>query len=169
MTILQITCSFTGLVFLDLAKAFDTVNHNILLKKLDHYGIRGTVNDFFRSYLTNRSQFVSINNSISSLMSINVGVSQGSTLGPLLFLLCINDLPNSVKNVPRLFADGTCLLVGAPFVVHLENQLNSELIKIFNWLVDNKLTLNTFKSCALVITQNLGVRRLVSIYNALLE
>ena len=88
-------------------------------------------------------------------MSINVGVLQGSTLGPLLFLLYINDLPNSGKNVPRLFADDTCLLVGAPSVVHLENQLNSELIKIFNWLVDNKLTLNTSKSCALVITPKL--------------
>ena len=68
---------YTGLVFLDLAKAFDTVNHNILLKKLDRYGISGTVNDFFRSYLTNRSQFVSINNSTFSWMSINVGVPQG--------------------------------------------------------------------------------------------
>ena len=146
---------FTGLVFLDLAKALDTVNRNILLKKLDHYGIRGTVNDFFRSCLTNRSQFVSINSSTSSLMSINVGVPQGSTLGPLLLLLYVNDLPNSGKNVPSLFANDTCLLVGAPSVVHLENQLNSELIKIFNWLVDNKLTLNTSKSCALVITPKL--------------
>ena len=65
-------------------------------------------------------------------MSINVGVSQGSTLGPLLFLLHINDLPNSAKNVPRQFADDTSLLVGEPSMVHLENQLNSELIKIFN-------------------------------------
>ena len=138
-----------------MAKAFDTVNHKILLKKLGHYGIRGTVNDFFRSYLTNTSQFVSINNSTSSLMSINVGVPQGSTLGLLLFLLYINDLPNSVKNVPRLFADDTCLLVGALSVVHLENQPNSELIKIFNWLVDNKLTLNTSKFGALVITPKL--------------
>ena len=122
---------YTGLVFLNLAKAFDTVNHNILLKELNHYGIRGTVNDFFRFYLTNRNQFASINNSTFSLMSINVGVPQGSTLGSFLFLFYINDLPNSVKNVPRLFADNTCLLVGAPSVVHPENQLKFEINQNF--------------------------------------
>ena len=98
---------YTGLILLDLAKAFDTVNHNILLKKLDHYGLRGLVNDFFFcSYLTDRRQFVSIHNSNSSLKPIHVGVPQGSNLGPLLFLY-INDLPNCVESVPSLLADDT--------------------------------------------------------------
>ena len=142
---------YTGLALLDLAKAFDAVNHNILLKKLDHYGIRGIVNDFFRSYLTNRRQIVSINNSNSSLKFINIGVPQGSKLGPLLFLLFINDLPNCLENVPRLFADDTCLQVCAPSVEQLELKLNSELTKICKWMFANKLTLNDSKSQALII------------------
>ena len=146
---------YTGLALLDLAKAFDTVNHNILLKKLDHYGIRGIANDFFRSYLTNRRQIVSINNSNSSLKFINIGVLQGSNLGPLLFLLFINDLPNCLESVPRLFADDTCLQVCAPSVEQLELKLNSELTKICKWMFANKLTLNASKSQALVISPKL--------------
>ena len=140
------------MLLLDLAKAFDTVNHNILLKKLDHYGLRGLVNDFFCSYLTDRRQFVSINNSNSSLKLTNVGVPQGSTLGPLLFLLYINDLPNCVESVPRLFAGDTCLLVSAATINQLEKQLNLKLTEIYNLMVANKLTLNTSKSHPLVIS-----------------
>ena len=146
---------YTGFGLLDLAKAFDTVNHNILLKKLDHYGIRGIVNDFFRSYLTNRRQIVSISNSNSSLKFINVGVPQGSNLGFLLFLLFINDLPNCLESVPRLFADDTCLQVCAPSVEQLELKLNSELTKICKWMFANKLTLNASKSQALIISPKL--------------
>ena len=86
-------------VFVDLKKAFDTVDHNILLKKLDYYGVRGIANEWLASYLKNRKQFVSIGGHISSTQVIQTGVPQGSVLGPLLFLLYINDLNKSIKNL----------------------------------------------------------------------
>ena len=95
-------------VFIDLQKAFDTVNHSILLKKLEHYGIRGTALKWFTSYLTDRQQYVSVNGHCSNYLDISYGVPQGSVLGPLLFLIYINDLPSPTKVLTfYLFADGT--------------------------------------------------------------
>ena len=95
-------------IFIDLRKAFDTVNHDILLNKLEHYGIRDSMLDWFRSYLKDRKQYVSINEQSSELLINNCGVLQGSVLGPLLFLIYINGLPNISKILNfYLFADYT--------------------------------------------------------------
>jgi len=98
-------------IFIDLQKAFDTVNHNILLKKLSHCGIIGTANKWFESYLTDREQFVSINGYPSDCSIVKHGVPQGSVLGPLLFVIYINDLHTCIKNSKTFhFADDTNLL-----------------------------------------------------------
>ena len=97
-------------------------------------------------------QYVSINNCSSSLCKVEIGVLQGSSLGPLLFLLYINDISNSVSSIPRLFADDTCLLVNAATPDELQNKLKSELSAICNWMTANKLSLNTNKLNALFIS-----------------
>ena len=146
---------YTGVVFLDLTKAFDTVNHSILLYELEHHGIRGIINNFFGSFLTNRNQYVTINNTNSSLKFIDIGVPQGSILGPLLFLLYINDIPNSVIYTPFLFADDTCLLMGAPSINIIKNQLKDDPNNICNCISANNLTLNSKISQILIISPNL--------------
>ena len=153
---------YTGLVFLDLTKAFETVNHSILLYKLEHYGIRGIVNNFFGSFLTNRNQCVAINNTNFSLKSLDIGVPQGSILGPLFFSIYINDISNSVKCTPRLFADDTCLLMRAPSINILENQLKDELNNICNWISANNSTVNSKKLQLLIISPNLKSSNVVS-------
>ena len=121
----------TGLVLFDLAKAFDNVDHDILLIKLHHYGMRGRVNNFFRSFLKNRTQLGSIDNENSSPKSNNI-VSQVSTQEPLLFLIYINDISNymnTIHTTPRLFADDTCIMINALTLKHLEKILNLKAIK----------------------------------------
>ena len=100
---------FSCILTLDLKKAFDTVKHDILLGKLEHYGVRGICNTLLHSYLKNRNQFVSFQNNYLSLKSLSCGVPQGSILGPFIFLVYINDLPNALSNKPRLYGDNTCL------------------------------------------------------------
>ena len=134
-------------VFLDLSKAFDTVDHNILLDKLEHYGIRGVALDWVRSYLSNRLQFVQFNGQCSSPQTICCGVPQGSILGPLFFLLYINDL-NNVSTLVELilFADDTNLFMSHKDPVYLAASLNSELNKLSTWFKANKLSLNLKKT-----------------------
>ena len=153
----------TCAIFLDLAKAFDSVSHNILLRKLERYGIRGNVLNFFQSYLHNRSQFVKIDDACSSSVKIEFGVPQGSILGPLLFLIYINDLPQVSKFFIRLFADDTFLCAQNEDLWLLEKEVNAELIKVYKWLASNKLTLNMDKSKCMIIskkrkTTNMSIR-----------
>ena len=140
------------LYFLDLAKAFDSVSHEILLRKMHHYGIRGKALELFKSYLSSRSQYVKLNASKSSLMGIEFGVPQGSILGPLLFLLFINDLPNASKFYIKLFADDTFLCAQDKDFSNLEREVNIELDKVFVWLASNRLTLNYKKSKFMIVT-----------------
>ena len=134
-------------LFIDLRKAFDTVNHEILLLKLEHYGIRGIILDWFKSYLSNRKQFVYINGISSSLKDISCGVPQGSVLGPLLFLLYINDLPNISKILNfYLFADDTNIYYENENLAQMEKIINLELKKLSMWLKINRLSLNIGKT-----------------------
>ena len=134
-------------IFLDLSKAFDTVNHHILIDKLQHYGIRGVAKDWFISYLNDRKQFVSIGNSVSSTCNIPCGVPQGSVLGPLLFLLYINDFCNCTEAFDfHLFADDTNLFCSHKELKQLEAEINNNLGFVNTWLCANKLSLNIQKT-----------------------
>ena len=138
-------------IFVDLAKAFDSLNHEILLGKLAHYGIRGIVLDLFRSYLQNRYQYVSYNGSTSTQKKIVCGVPQGSILGPILFLIYINDIVNCSDILKFiLFADDTNLYHSDSNFSRLISTLNFELHKLSDWLQCNKLSLNV-KKCHYIL------------------
>ena len=133
-------------VFIDLKKAFDTVDHEILFKKLWHYGIGGIANDWFKSYFTNRMQYVSINGISSDLLKVNFGVPQGSVLGPLLFLLYIHDLHNSIRfSSPFHFANDTGLLNTQDNMHVISTTLNKDLRELSFRLNANKIVLNVAK------------------------
>ena len=140
-------------VLIDLKKAFDRV-YLILLKKLELYGIRGIPLNWFRSFLGNRDCFVGIGNINSDRKLINIGVPQGSILGPILFLVYINDLPN-ISNLfhATLYADDTTISVSDQNATSLINNTNFVLEKIDNWSIANRLTINTSKT-ELILTTN---------------
>ena len=133
-------------VFLDLSKAFDTVNYEILFDKLYHYGIRGLALDWVKSYFNERSQFVEYNGLRSSPHKIRCGVPQGSILGPLFFILYINDLNNASNLESILFADDTNLFISLKDPDFLISTLNCELIKLSKWFRANRLSLNLTKT-----------------------
>ena len=134
-------------IFIDLQKAFDTVNHDILISKLSHYGIRGNANKWFRSYLNKRQQFVSINGFPSTMKTMEYGVPQGSVLGPLLFLIYINDLNNAIKFcLTHHFADDTNLLFSATSLKKIQKYVNLDLKSLSKWLKANKIALNENKT-----------------------
>ena len=138
---------FTCGVFIDLEKAFDTVNHEILLYKLHHYGVRGVTNNWFSSYLTNRSQKVVINGEASPRLTIACSVPHGSILGPLLFLLCINDMHLAMEfSTIHQFADDTNLLYSCKTLKVLRKNVNADLKNLYDWLCANRLSLNVGKS-----------------------
>ena len=130
-------------IYLDFSKAFDIVNHDILLQKLYHYGIRGTAYEWFKSYLTDRIQYATCNGIQSSPKQIKCGVPQGSILGPLLFFIYINDLPNVCDNtMPFLFADDANFFISGRDSQKLYEAANIDLNAIAEWLKVNRLSLN---------------------------
>ena len=140
-------------VFLDLSKAFDTLDHNILLKKLAFYGVRGVAFEWFRSYLENRLQFTKYKSASSQRLEITCGIPQGSILGPLLFTLYINDLPKICNSCsPILFADDTNLLFSGRDLPTLINEINSQLNLLSQWFILNKLSLNVSKTKFILFT-----------------
>ena len=134
-------------LLIDLKKAFDTIHHRILLRKLYSYGIRGSMLKWMESYLTDRSQYVVIDGKVSQTRGIKCGVPQGSILGPLLFIISVNDICNvSPMLFKILYADDTCVLISGNHLNNLIDRLNTELISLNNWFKANKLSLNTKKS-----------------------
>ena len=133
-------------IFLDLKKAFDTVHHETLIYKLNHYGFTNVTNLWFRNYLSNRTQYVTVGKETSNIETISCGVPQGSVLGPILFLLYINDLPNATNLYTTLFADDTAFLISSTDLKELEIKANAELSKAYEWFIANKLTLNVTKT-----------------------
>ena len=145
---------YTCALYVDLSKAFDTVDHNILSKKLYHYGIRGIALELINNYLLNRKQYVFVNGVKSNQTLIKIGVPQGSVLGPLLFLLYINDLPYASSLITKLFADDTCLIFSALTIDQLQIDINREMHKIHNWMSANKPSINYLKTKYIIIQRN---------------
>ena len=134
-------------IYLDFSKAFDTISHNILLDKLDFVGFRGPIHSWIRSFLSNRSQYVEVGGSNSCSLPVTIGVPQGSTLGPLLFLLYINDMENTLTNMKIIhFADDSTLHINFPKSFNISPVINDELCSINSWLQANKLILNVDKT-----------------------
>ena len=155
-----------GVVFIDLKKAFDTIDHQIMLQKLKNYGIDEMSLTWLESYLTNRTQKCRVNDHLSNSAPVTCGVPQGSNLGPILFLIYINDLPNCLNHAaPRMLADDTSISYSASITSELQNVINSELKKLNSLLITNRLSLNTVKTEFMVIGSQQKLRSIDSEIN----
>ena len=143
-------------IFIDLKKAFDTVNHSVLLDKLYHYGLRGQVYNWFKDYFTGRKQFVQLGNIKSNVQNITCGVPQGSLIGPLMFLIYVNDMENAIKYGDiKMFADDTNIFYsGKDYNVIIKN-IEEDLSILEKWFKVNKLAVNV-KKCNYMNIQGRG-------------
>ena len=144
-------------MLVDIQKAFDTVNHQILLKKLELYGIRGLSHKLLKSFLSDRPYKIATLNSQSEQKVMNIGISQGSILGPLLFIIFINDLPQICQDPNTnitLFADDTVITCSNKNIDNLTLVTNSLLTKLSEWMIANRLSINAEKTEALLTTLN---------------
>ena len=135
-----------GAVFVDLSKAFDSINHTLLIKKLEAFGIRDGELRWFKNYLSGRKQRVTVKGAVSSWRPVSRGVPQGSVLGPLLFCVFVNDLPENVGTSVSLYADDTTLYHSCKDYSELENTLESSLENVAKWVDDNGLRINVKKT-----------------------
>ena len=145
----------SALLFLDIKKAFDSVSHSILLRKLEHYGVRGIAISLKKTYLEKRKQYISIAAHNSTDRLIEFGVPQGFILGPLLFLIYIYDLPLCLQTIPRFNADDTALSISGKSLSDIQTLTNLELFNVSQWMQTNSLVVNTTKTVALIITPQL--------------
>ncbi|CAB4020325.1 Hypothetical predicted protein, partial [Paramuricea clavata] len=141
-----------GVVFIDLKKAFDTIDHQIILQKLKNYGIDENSLTWFHSYLTDRTQKCQVNGQLSDSVPVACGVPQGSSLGPLLFLTYINDLPNCLNHTNISYASDS--------VKELQHVINTELKGLSDWLTTNKLSLNIVKTEFMVVGSRQRIKTL---------
>jgi len=142
-------------IYLDLQKAFDTVDYDVLQYKLQYYGVRGVMLKWINNYLSNRKQFTVVNNVSSNIGDITCGVPQGSVLGPLLFLIYMNDIPNAVQGHDvKLFADDTNVFIFGPDLKILECEANTCVKNLNVWFTANKLSLNVDKTCFTIFNNN---------------
>ena len=152
-----------SVIFLDIKEAFDTVDHQILIQKLDHYGLQGNELDFTESYLENRRQCCQIEGYIFSMRRICCGVPQGSILGPLQFILYLNDLPSAVPDVDiTLYADNTAINTAFRTVGEIKQPLLTAFFKLCQWLDKNILSLNVVKTEFMILGTNSRLRDLDS-------
>ena len=142
-----------GTVFIDLSKAFDSVNHGIILDKLEKSNMSTSVINWFKSYLYERSQSVTIEGNISKSLPLNTGVPQGSIVGPLLFIIYTSDLPLCLPSDCKLFmyADDSTITCSSSNINEIEDNLNTALGIIYDWCVRNKLTINANKTKSMLI------------------
>ena len=153
---------YTANIFIDLKKAFDTVDHDILLAKLRKYGVDNLEFAWFSSYLTNRKQYCKVNGVSSKTEDIKCGVPQGSCLGPLLFLIYINDLPFSLKKGKvTMYADDTSIYYSSRNMEAINQTLNSELDHMRQWLQGNNLSLNVLKTQAIVVGSKPKIKKII--------
>ena len=137
---------FTGVVMIDLRKAFDVVDHKLLLKKLQVYGLNTNSLKWFQSYLSGRYQKVCVDGKLSEPLGIHSGVPQGSILGPALFLLFINDLPLVLKNNIGIYADDSTLYASAPTLAEVEEKIRPDIDAVSMWAKENKMKMHPAKT-----------------------